>query len=87
MTKLLAERSKSRMDGWLDQQVEPAAQMNYRSVSTLAGGSNATMPPMIRDSSVQKMLTGLYKSNNVNLHDFRRPVGRLSQINVLEDDN
>ena len=61
--------------------------MNYRSVSTLAGGSNASMPPMIRDSSVQKMLTGLYKSNNVNLHDFRRPVGKLSQLNVLGDDD
>ena len=60
--------------------------MNYRSVSTLAGGSNASIPPIIRDPSVQKMLTGLYKSNNVSLHDFRRPVGKLSQINVLEED-
>ena len=61
--------------------------MNYRSVSTLAGGSNVSVPSMIRDSSVQKMLTGLYQSNNVNLHDFRRPVGKLSQLNVLGSDD
>ena len=60
--------------------------MNYRSVSSLAGSSNVSIPPIIKDPSVQKMLSGLYKSNNVNLHDFRRPVGKLSQINVLEED-
>jgi len=30
------------------------------------------------------MLSGLYKSSNVNLHDFRRPIGKLTNVNGVE---
>ena len=33
--------------------------------------------PKITDPKLEKLLTGLYKSNNVNLHEFRRPAGML----------
>ena len=58
------------------------AGLGQRSVSSLAT-SNTTMP-RISNSSVEVMLTGLYKSSNVNLHDFRRPTGKLTQV-VKED--
>ena len=45
----------------------------------------------ITDPKVEKLLTGLYKSNNVNLYDFRRPTGILTSTNpfteVLENTN
>ena len=49
-----------------------------RSVSNLSGSVGYHHAgPKITDPSLEKLLTGLYKSNNVNLHEFRRPVGML----------
>jgi len=29
------------------------------------------------------MLSGVYKSSNVNLHDFRRPTGKLTNVETV----
>ena len=54
-----------------------------RSVSNLSG--SVTHSAKITDQRVEKLLTGLYKSNNVNLYEFRRPTGTLSSTNPFTD--
>ena len=39
------------------------------------------------DPNLEKRLKGLYKSNNVLLHDFRRPVGKILPADDSEFSN
>lgn len=51
---------------------------NMRSVSTLIGSNPPEVMPRLKSPRVEEMLTGLYKSSNPNLHDFRRPPGKIT---------
>ena len=76
-TLKFAKRSKSRIDHWLHDQVLPGP-FNDRSTSTMSG-ANA---PKLKDPIVESMLAGVYKSSNVNLHDFRLPIGKIVDLNM-----
>ena len=67
-TELMAIKSRHRVDGWLQEKVAPAVSDRKSSLQGLA------------DAKVEKMLIGLYKSSNPNLHDFRPPAGKLAKI-------
>lgn len=85
-TELLAQRSQNRLDEWLNDQVTQESAggvgplQSKRSVSTMAMSG-----PRLKDPMVEKMLTGIYKSSNPNLHDFRRPSGKLASISKVDD--
>ena len=63
----------------------PTGAANMRSVSTLVGTNVSTITPKLKSPRVEEMLTGFYQSSNPNLHDFRRPPGKITSDHLIKN--